>query len=450
MLLGSQRVRQDRMIYEGLLGAQDTGKGGPNDPVEIALARVRQLAVHETGHALGFGHNFAGSTIGRASVDDYPPPRVLIRDGRLDFSDAYARGVGAWDLFVVNWLYSEAPPGADQRAASAKIVADGFASGLRFVSDDDARPVGSANPMGSLWDDGPDPVDGLRHTLDVRRIAIGNFGLHNVPLGAAVSDLKRVIVPVYLFHRYEVDADAKLIGGVDYTYAANGDGHERSQVVSGDRQRAALHALLDTVDARDARPSRAGDRPPEQRAIRQPRPAVRDRGVRLRRDAGVRPPGSRRRRRGHHLHRPPRPRAPEPGGGPGRAAPRRADPGRPAGRNGGCGVHRPRLRPRSRRGDCAAGSACAWCSICRRSADDKRLSPSARAAVETTLVGLAERVKSGKAATAADRAFAVGLVQSLEHPRSEGATPEAPKIPPGMPIGGEPCEYCEGLSAARQ
>ena len=216
-------------------------------PLEVALARLRQLSVHETGHALGFAHNMAGSAIGRASVDDYPPPRVLITNGKLDLSDSYAKGIGAWDNFVVNWLYSEAAPGADQSAALSKIVSDGFASGLKFVADGDARPVGSANPIGSLWDDGADAVEGLQHTLDVRKIALAGFGPHNLPAGAAMSDLKRVIVPVYLFHRYEIDAAAKLIGGVDFTYASNGDGHERAEVVSGDRQRAALRELLKTV-----------------------------------------------------------------------------------------------------------------------------------------------------------------------------------------------------------
>ena len=445
VLLGSQRVRQDRMIYEGLLGAENTGKGGPNDPTQIALARIRQLAVHETGHALGFDHNFAGSTIGRASVDDYPPPRVLIKDGALDLSDAYAKGVGAWDLFVVSWLYSEAPPGVDEKAALAKIVSDGFASGLKFVSDSDARPLGSANPVGSLWDDGPDPVQGLRHTLEVRRIALANFGPHNLPLGAPMSDLKRVIVPIYLFHRYEVDAAAKLIGGVDYTYAANGDGHERADAVSGDRQRAALGELLKTVEPaaldlpepliQALNSGRSDTRDPQFEtevfgddatpvfdlpgaadvaadltfsAILEPSRLnrVADQGARL---AGGLTTGA---LLGETIDTVFTDKADDP-------------------------PHAAEIRRRVR---------ARLVLDLQHAADDKRTSPTARAEIVSALVGLQDRLKAAKVG-GADKAFDRSLAGDIEHPRA-GSAPESLKVPPGMPIG-EACEYCEGLSAAR-
>ncbi len=247
--LGSLRARQDRMIFEGLVGADKTGAGGPDDPIVVTLARLRQLAVHETGHALGLAHNMAGSTYGdRASVMDYPPPRVGIVDGRLDFSDAYKVGLGDWDRFAIRWLYSQVPAGPPGAAALEAIVRDGYAHGLRYVRDEDARPTGSANPHGALWDDGPDSVAGLAQALAARKIALANFGPANVPVGAPLSDLRRVIVPVYLFHRYEVDAVAKSVGGVDFNYAVRGDGAPTPRPVDGAAQRRALGALLGTLD----------------------------------------------------------------------------------------------------------------------------------------------------------------------------------------------------------
>jgi hypothetical protein len=239
VLLGSLRVRQDMLIFEALLGADKVGAGGPQDPINLSLARMRQLGAHEVGHALGFAHNFAASTQGRASVMDYPAPRIGLKDGRVDLSDAYGAGVGAWDRYIVDWLYGDAA------SAPAKAQA---ARELRYVTDVDARTIAGAQPWGGLWDDGPDPAAELSRMLAVRRAAIANFGLQAIRPGESVADLRRKFVPVYLLHRYQVDAAVKLVGGVDFAYSVRGDGREAAPPVAAAQQRAALGALLDTLD----------------------------------------------------------------------------------------------------------------------------------------------------------------------------------------------------------
>ncbi len=239
--LGSLRIRQDRLIFEGLVGADKSGKGGPDDPVEIALSRIRQLGMHETGHALGFSHNFAGSTFGgRASTLDYPAPLIHVRNGKLDFSDAYVRGAGAWDKFSVRWLYSQVPPGVDEARYLDGIAREAAAQGMRFIADDE-------HPASTQWDNGSDPVAGLADVLAVRKIALDRFGLNNIPKGAAVADLRRVFAPIYLFHRYQVDAVVKQVGGVDYAYAVNGEGREHAKPIAAADQRRALRALGETL-----------------------------------------------------------------------------------------------------------------------------------------------------------------------------------------------------------
>jgi hypothetical protein len=246
VLLGSLRVRQDILIYEALVGAAGTGKGGPNDPATVALARIRQLAAHEVGHALGLVHNFAGSTQGRASVMDYPAPRIGLVNGAPDLSDAYGVGLGAWDDYAIDWLYGDPAAGDPDRAARAKADA-AERRGLRFVSDENARAVSTAQPWGSLWDDGADPAAELARMMGVRAAAIARFGPAVLAAGESVADLRRKFVPVWLLHRYQVEAAAKLIGGAYSTYAVAGGAGGAAKPVEGTVQAQALDRLLDTL-----------------------------------------------------------------------------------------------------------------------------------------------------------------------------------------------------------
>jgi hypothetical protein len=287
--LGSLRIRQDYMLGSGMVpqyggpSAQagslrrEDGGAGPDmradhfacdfgalpdldyladldpasDAVAMSLARIRQLSAHETGHTLGFAHNFAASTYGRASVMDYPAPTVGIKDGHLDLSDAYGRGIGAFDTFAVIYAYAQFAAGADEERELQKIVAGGVASGMLFVSDEDARPAGAAHPLASLWDNGADPVAMLRHEMDVRRLGLSRFGLDSIPDGTPLSMLEAKLLPLYLHHRYQLQAAVKSLGGLSYTYSVKTAGKPLptpvADIVPGARQREALRAVLDTI-----------------------------------------------------------------------------------------------------------------------------------------------------------------------------------------------------------
>lgn len=242
VLLGALRVRQDMIIFQALVGAGLTGTGDPNDPITAALARIRQLGAHEVGHAIGLAHNFAASTQGRYSVMDYPGPRITLdANGAPSLRDAYGVGVGPWDRFMIKWLY-----GATTDAQGRALEAQAQAQGLRFVADSDARPVSAGQPLGSLWDDGPDPVGELRRIEAVRRAAIDRFGTAALPAGESLSDLRRAFAPIWLLDRYQVEAAAKSLGGVNFSYLVNGE-NGVAQVAPGSSQWAALYALLDTL-----------------------------------------------------------------------------------------------------------------------------------------------------------------------------------------------------------
>ncbi|RMH16734.1 MAG: DUF5117 domain-containing protein [Acidobacteria bacterium] len=248
--LGSLRVRQDRLLFEGLAGTAKTGSGDADDPIELALARIRQLAAHEVGHTLGITHNFAASTYDdRASVMDYPAPLIGIGDGgELDFSRAYGVGVGSWDVHTVRYGYSEFPPGADEEAELEAIVRQGLERGLLFLADRDARPLHASEPRANLWDNGADPVAGLEHALAVRALALGRFGAANVLPGTPLAELEEVLAPLYFHHRYQLDAAVKVIGGMEYAYAVRGDGQVPTTLVDGGRQRRALEVVLSVLE----------------------------------------------------------------------------------------------------------------------------------------------------------------------------------------------------------
>ena len=242
VLLGSLRTRQDLIIFQALVGAGLTGTGDPNDPITAALARIRQLGAHEVGHALGLAHNFAASTQGRYSVMDYPGPRITLdANGAPSLRDAYGVGIGPWDKFMIKWLYS-----AQTDAQARPLEAEARAEGLRFVADNDARPVSAGQPLGSLWDDGSDPIGELRRIMAVRRAAVERFGTGALPAGESLADLRRAFVPIWLLDRYQVEAAAKSVGGVNFPYAVNGE-NAAAQVVPGATQWAAVYALLDTL-----------------------------------------------------------------------------------------------------------------------------------------------------------------------------------------------------------
>jgi hypothetical protein len=223
----------------------------------MSLARIRQLAAHETGHTLGFGHNFAASSYGRASVMDYPAPWVDIKDGKLDLSNAYATGIGEFDKFAVTFAYAQFAPGANDAAEIERILEDGVAHGMLYIQDSDARPLGSAHPMASLWDNGTDAVATLKHELDVRRIGLAQFGLTAIPVGTPLSELELKLVPLYLHHRFQAVAAAKSIGGVYFTYAVRTPGGPNpsrvAEIVPASQQKAALQALLTTLDVETLR-----------------------------------------------------------------------------------------------------------------------------------------------------------------------------------------------------
>ena len=145
--LGSLRVRQDFLIAQGLVKAYENGPEPKGEVLEMALARIRQLSAHEIGHTLGLSHNFASSKNNRASVMDYPHPLIQIINSDISLENAYAEGIGEWDIQAIKYGYSQFK---DEEEGLQEILRENDRMGLLYISDKDARPAGSAQPYAHL------------------------------------------------------------------------------------------------------------------------------------------------------------------------------------------------------------------------------------------------------------------------------------------------------------
>ena len=247
--LGSLRIRQDFLIAQALQAPYANDDTSDQFALEMALARIRQLSAHEVGHTIGLAHNFAASTKGRSSVMDYPHPTLSLKDKKVDFTNAYDTKIGDWDKVAIAYSYGEYT--GDEDASLNKLLDDAFKNGARFITDQDARPQGSAHAYAHLWDNGANVSTELDNLLTIRKHAIANFSIDNIKTNQPYSVLEDVFVPLYFFHRYQTEGVTKVIGGLDYSYALKGDGSTIVKRVPGKTEKKALVSVLKTLNVEE-------------------------------------------------------------------------------------------------------------------------------------------------------------------------------------------------------
>ncbi|MBC8063571.1 MAG: zinc-dependent metalloprotease [Chlorobia bacterium] len=245
--LDSSRIRQDMLIFEGLVGAGGALSGQANDMSIPGLARIRQLSAHEIGHTLGLKHNFAGSVRNRASVMDYPGPKLALRaNGDIDFSQAYGVGIGDWDKFAIRYGY-----GTSTEADRKRLLDDVHVGAQTYLTDEDDPGQGGADWRSSKWDNGNNPIAGLRNTLAIRNTALAKFSDRAIRDFTPRSQLEISLGPVYFFHRYDLATLCKTIGGLEYEHSVKvPKGHAAGSIVrpvSAERQAEALNLILECI-----------------------------------------------------------------------------------------------------------------------------------------------------------------------------------------------------------
>ncbi len=246
--LGSLRVRQDYLIATGLLAPFENGLPADDKMLKMALERLKQLSAHEVGHTLGLMHNYAASVSNRASVMDYPHPTAKLNAaGEIDLSNAYDNKIGEWDKVAINFGYQDFTAGTNESAGLNKILSDAEKKGLQYISDRDARAPGGLHPQAHLWDNGVDAVTELKEVMKVRTKALSDFGEKNIRPGMPMAMLEDVLVPVYFYHRYQIEAATKVVGGMFYNYSLRGDGQIITKSISREEQAKALNAIIDCM-----------------------------------------------------------------------------------------------------------------------------------------------------------------------------------------------------------
>ncbi len=213
---------------------------------EFAMARRRQHLAHEMGHTLGFAHNYISHAYGRASVMDYPGPLVTLRkDGTVDVSQAWRNGTGSYDTLAARYTYIQYASPAEEKAGLSALMQDAITKGVTFLTDRDAEA--GVSPEVTRWLNGDEVVKELERQSAVRDVLLAKFNDNVISAGDPMWTLNQRLVPVYLHHRYAIEAGIKAVGGMTYSFALRGDSQIPATIVDPARQRQALAALLATI-----------------------------------------------------------------------------------------------------------------------------------------------------------------------------------------------------------
>jgi hypothetical protein len=265
---GVEALEQAAFGFELMVARGDFRPGSP-EAKRFVDGALKDVVMHEVGHALGLRHNFRASTgITLAqlrdpaftarrgisnSVMDYNPLNIPLDNEKVA---AYSQGtLGAYDYWAIEYAYREIP--VEQEAAELALIAGRSAgdSGLAYASDEDviAQLGGAIDPLVNQFDLGDEPMAfyrrnfALAHELwthtQKRELAPGDdFTIYRRNLRRGLRQVAGAVTPL-----------SKYVGGI-YTsrqVAGNANG-ALFRPVPAAQQREALTLLTHEVFSSDS------------------------------------------------------------------------------------------------------------------------------------------------------------------------------------------------------
>jgi len=181
---GHDALEQAAFGFELMAARGDIRPGSPEAQRFVAGA-LKDVVMHEVGHALGLRHNFRGSAgvkLGQLrdaaftrqrgisnSVMDYNGLNIPLENEAV--ADYNQTTIGNYDYWAIEYAYKEFPA-ANEAAELARIAARSATdSSLVYATDEDviAQLGGAIDPLVNQWDLGEDPLAYYKRSLSLAR-----------------------------------------------------------------------------------------------------------------------------------------------------------------------------------------------------------------------------------------------------------------------------------------
>lgn len=255
--LGSDALEQAQLGFDLLVARGEMDPNGPEAERFIADS-LKDVVMHEVGHALGLRHNFRGSTgITRAQLRDASfTAQRGVSNSIMDYNalnlplegeakaDVQMRTLGAYDFWAIEYGYREYPAEQESQALSALAARSAADSSLAYATDEDAA---GPDPRVNRFDLGDDPLAFAGRQIRIARELWQRTAARTLPADDDMSIYRRNLQRMLAGLNASVPLAVRHVGGVLTSRALAGANQPLLAPVPAAQQREALGLVLGEV-----------------------------------------------------------------------------------------------------------------------------------------------------------------------------------------------------------